>query len=327
MMRAICSTGGSASFSPFIEPSGTLAKPPSTALWPVGNEDLPCTEAMSFGVVIRIALVVGWLALISVHLVRHALPGLGVTERRDFAATLAQQIDRTLTYTVRANDRDLGRCVLSFEREDAGYTLTTLLDLSGLPGMTGLPGMLGNPGAGLGSRLRATAEQRYDDRLRLVGLRGHGDVYGLPLTLDATVDHRGLLGTVNIGGVSRPIAVPELGDSADQGFAFALSLPPGLVVGERFRTTMTDIDWTLVPRRVIAVFSVEARDDVETVAGLHSLLRVSMVHDGTPSGMLWCDDDGTVYRMAMERAAVTMELQSITHASDGRIWPALSVQP
>lgn len=276
---------------------------------------------MSFGVIIRIALVVGWLALVTIHLVRHALPGLGVAERRDFAATLAQQIDRTLVYAVRAQDRDLGRCTLSFEREEAGYRLTTDLDLSGLPGMTGLPGMLGNPGVGSGSRLRATAEQRYDDRLRLVGLRGHGDVYGLALSLTATIDHRGLHGTVDMAGVSRPIEVADLGGAADQGFAFALSLPPGLVVGERFRTTLTDIDWTLVPRRVVAVFTVEAHDEVHTVAGLRSLMRVSMVQDSTPSGTLWCDDHGTVYRMAMERAAVTMDLQSITHASDGRIWP------
>src|SRR5690606_816009 len=116
----------------------------------------------------------------------------------------------------------------------------------------------------------------YDDRLRLVALQGKGDVFGLELAIDATVDHRGLNGTIRMAGVTRPIHIAELGGAADQGFAFALSLPPGLSVGERFRTTVTDIDMALVPRRAVAVFTVEAREELATLAGPLSLLRVAM---------------------------------------------------
>lgn len=290
----------------------------------------------AFGISLRIAVILAWLSVLGLHIMTYALPGFGINERRDLAATMAKQVDRRLVYTVQTSTAKLGECQLAFEREEAGFTLSTRIRLSGLPGMPTLPSMkLGN---GLtsadsangtnstNSALEATAVQTFDDRLRLTGIQGEGEIFGMTATLAGVVDHRGFVGTVAMAGATRELLISEFTDTGNQGFGFAMSLPPGLAPGEQFRTTVMDVDLSMRPRQVVSVFSVSDREPIATPGGELPLLRVEMAKDGELSATLWCDDDGTVYRMALAKTDCTLNLMMIHSKTDGLIWPA-PVQP
>lgn len=274
------------------------------------------------GFVIRIALVLVWLGLLGVHIVRHALPGFLVSERHDLAATLTRQVGRILHYEVRSGSEALGSTSISFETEDAGYRLETTLDLAHLPGLDALklPGLDANGEGGL----RASATQRLNHRLEMTAMVAEGQVLGLDLRLNGSVDDQGLHGVMAINGYEQQLEIPDLERGAGQGFGFALSLPPGLTPGDEFRTTVLDIGMSLKPAHVVAVFTVGAKERIDTADGPLDLLRVAMAKAGEAHATLWCDDDGTVYRSRMARSELSLDLRSIHDRSAGRIWPHFS---
>jgi hypothetical protein len=90
---------------------------------------------MSFANAIRIMLVIGWLALFSSHALHYALPDLGLRDRHDFAAVVDANLERSFTYLLVGDQgggpgHALGSCTLSFERDDHGFLLTTVLRLT-----------------------------------------------------------------------------------------------------------------------------------------------------------------------------------------------------
>lgn len=274
---------------------------------------------MSLGLAIRTALILAWLGLMTVHVVTYALPGILVAERSDLAATLHQQSNRTLTYRVLAGNDDVGSCTIGFETGDAGYRIDTRIDLTRIPG---LPSTITLPGsANLDSGLRASASQHLDHRLMLTAIEAEGDLFGIAMTMTGTVDHQGLHGSIEIGGTTQTLDIPDLGRDAGQGFDLALSLPPGLKTGEEFRTSVIDFGLSLSPQRAVAVFTVEQRERIETADGPLELLHVGMTKGSEPYATLWCDDEGTVYRSRLARSGVSLELSAIHDRRAGRIWP------
>src|ERR1043165_5858878 len=136
------------------------------------------------GLAIRCCVVAAWLALFGVHVWRFVLPGIGLNERHDLGAGLAQQVDRTLTYDIvhpgtdRAGRR-LGGSELTVVREDAGFRCDLRFELDRLPGATSRSGPM----------LRIAASERLAKPTRLPGLSAVGEVMGLALDAQATVDH------------------------------------------------------------------------------------------------------------------------------------------
>lgn len=287
------------------------------------------------GTAIRIAIIVAWLALIGQQIVHHALPGLGLVERRDVAAAVGAQLDRTLTYEIRqraapgaAEDgRRVGSARMTFQRDEGYFRLDTRLELELLPLAGG--GVAATLAPGLGSMLaamrpvlRVQASQRLDDRLRLVAVEAEGDLGGIHGAVAGTVDHRGLTGTWRLRGDSGVFALPEVGRDGNQSLDFALTLPPNLQPGERWRSSVLDVDTaSLTPRSAVAVFTAEARETIATRAGPTELVRVRMEADGRPRATYWCDARGTVYRGEFAGYAVVFALERVQELPATTLWP------
>jgi len=276
---------------------------------------------VAIGTFIRASVVVAWCAIASVHFVRYALPGLGVSERRDLGATLTAQMDRTLMYRVVVGDQDFGRCRLAFNREEAGYLVSFAIDLTSLPFpqfLTAATDLRTTEGS-----IHLSIQQRYNDRVRLTAVTADGQAFGIPLRANATADARGLHGTVTIQENEHPFHLPAA-SSDDQQCTLTPTLPPGLKPGDQFRTTMMTVGLTLTPQRVVAVYAVQAPEMIVTAQGMLALMQVEMTSNGKAAGTLWCDATGTIYRLATLSPAVTLELLSITHASEGQIFPRVA---
>ena len=267
------------------------------------------------GLAIRCCLIAAWLALLGLHLWRFVLPGLGVVERHDLGAALAQQIDRALTYELlSASGKRLGSSELSVVRDDGGFRCDLRLELTGLPGI--------NLGQGAPTQvIRLIASEKLDDRFRLTSLTAEGEVMGLSLEVQATVGHQGLSGTLRLAGKERPFALAGFDRQNSAAMDFGVTLPPGLEPGDRFKTTMLDLDLSLTPREKEAVFSVEQREMIATRGGPLELLKVLVSSDGRHRSTYWCDSTGTVYRAELGSRTLAMELVRV-RALPGRVlWP------
>lgn len=276
---------------------------------------------MAIGTFIRASVVVAWCAIASIHFVRYALPGLGISERRDLGATLTAQMDRTLVYNVLVGEQEYGHCRLSFNREEAGYLVHFAADLTALPlseFLTRIPGLRTTEGS-----IHLNVQQRYDDRVRLTAVTADGQAFGIPLRANAVADASGLNGTVTIQENEHPFHLPATSGD-DQSFALTPTLPPGLKPGDQFRTTMMTMGLTMTPQRVVAVYMVQAPEMIATAQGMLELMRVEMSSNGKAAGTLWCDTTGTIYRLATLSPAITLELLSITHASEGQLFPLVA---
>lgn len=267
------------------------------------------------GLVIRCCLIAIWLALLGLHLWRFALPGLGVVERHDLGSALAQQIDRALTYDLlNASGKRLGGSELSVVREDAGFRCDLRLELTGLPGI--------NLGQGTSAQvIRLAASEKLDDRFRLTALTAEGEVMGLSVAVEAIVDHRGLSGTLSLAGKEQPFALAGFDRQNGAAMDFGVTLPPGLEPGDRFKTTLLDLDLSLTPREKEAVFSVERREMLATRGGPLELLKVLVSSDGRHRSTYWCDRTGTVYRAELGNRTLAMELVRVRQLPGQVVWP------
>ncbi|HYE03880.1 MAG TPA: hypothetical protein VEL07_00045 [Planctomycetota bacterium] len=288
---------------------------------------------MRIGLIIRCALIAGWLGLFGWHVVRHAAPTLGLVERHDLGAVLSVQLDRVLTYRLRQNRdsrRSLGECTVWFSRDDTRFRIDHRLILGDL-------GVL-IPGAG-GGRAHPVVAGRdidlaldliYDDRFRLVEVEGHATLLrpmAIDVTFSGTVDHRGLDLGYDLGddGGEQRILIADIGRDSGHAAFLVPTLPPGLEVGDRHGVPLID------PQRLIAsggasarsrgVMRAVVREDVATAAGPLRLLRVVFEVDGKHQSTAWCDAEGTVYRATIEALPIVAELTGIrVHGADA-IWP------
>ena len=198
---------------------------------------------MTLGALVRLAVVCGWLALFTSHVLRHALPGLGLRERRDLGAILGANGNQEFTYRVRSGGADgaaghpIGTCRLALGAEAEAFVLSSRLaidDLTLLPGLAGLAGRLPQHGR-RGALLEA--REHFDQRLRLQSVDVDAAFGDLVFTASGVVDGRGLAGTWTFAhGAPTPFLFPALRGDENQGLGVVIALPPDLQPGERFTT-------------------------------------------------------------------------------------------
>jgi hypothetical protein len=283
---------------------------------------------MSFGAVIRIMIVVGWATLFIGHIVKHAAPGLGLTERNAFATALATNLGRTYVYTVQrqttAKPQRIGECSRSFQRNENGFELETILHLDDL-GMLAPPGIIAlfpSLSDKSSRQLHVRMTEYLNAERQLIRLEGSGKLFGLEAQGEGDVTAAGLTGSYRIdGGTPTPFSRSEITSTVSNGNDFAVTLPPGLIPGDRFTSRMVSPDiskFTL--SAATAVYTVEPKEVITTTTGKSSLLRVSMQVENRPVATLWCDDSGTVYR-SHQQDGMELMLTSIRENGGGIIWP------
>lgn len=279
---------------------------------------------MGLGTVIRLAVVVGWLALFVPHIVRHAAPGLGLSARDNAGGMLAANLGKEYLYDlIRTTGGRLGNCRLSFQQIEQGFELETELRLDDLGKLA--------PGLGLLPQLReaSTREVRVqlnevlDADQRLLSLSANGRAFGMELLADGTIGPDGLRGTYTLDEHAPvPYHLAEIGADAGQGSDLALNLPPGLQPGDQFTTRLLSPDYARMRLSAsTAVFNVLAHEPVSTIAGPRALMKVEMQVDARTVSHLWCDDTGTVYRSRQLDGGMELRLMQIREVGGRILWP------
>jgi hypothetical protein len=288
---------------------------------------------MTLGNLIRLAVVIGWLALFIPQVVSHAAPGLGLTSRGGANGMLAANLGKQYSYAlVRANGNvRLGTCSLRFERSDdeQGFKLETNLRLDDL-------GMLA-PGLSLLPLLREASSrvvdlllvEHLDEKQHLKSLAANGRALGLELVADGKIGADGLRGTYALGeAAASPYHLPEIGKDAGQGSDLALNLPPGLEPGDRFTTRLLSPDYANMKlSATTAVFTALQLESVSTAAGPLPLLKVEMQVDARVISHLWCDANGTVYRSRQQDGGMELRLTKTQEIGGEILWPERSTTP
>lgn len=279
---------------------------------------------MGFGTVIRLAIVIGWLALLVPHIVRHAVPGLGLNARDNASGMLAKNLGKEYLYDlIRSTGGRLGTCRLSFQKNEQGFELETQLRLDDLaklaPGLKLLP-QLREANA---REVRLQLTEQLDSNQRLLSLKADGRALGAELVADGKVGSDGLRGTYTLGeNAPMPYHLPDIGADAGQGSDLALNLPPGLEAGEQFTTRLLSPDYAQMRLSAkTAVFTALGHESVSTVAGARALLKVEMQVDARVMSHLWCDDNGTVYRSRQQDGGMELRLMQIREVGGKILWP------
>lgn len=279
---------------------------------------------MGLGTVIRVAVVVGWLALFVPHVVRHVAPGLGLSARDDAGGMLAVNLGKEYHYDlVRSTGGRVGTCRLSFQRQEQGFKLETELQVDDLGKLA--------PGLGLLPQLREAASRMVrlqltellDSDKHLTSLTANGRAFGMELLADGKIAADGLRGSYTLDeNQPTPYHLPEIGADAGQGSDLALNLPPGLEPGDQFTTRLLSPDYTRMRlSATTAVFTALAHESLSTIAGPRALLKVEMQVDARVVSHLWCDDNGTVYRSRQQDGGMELRLRQINEVGGDILWP------
>jgi len=292
---------------------------------------MPAERMMNLGNLIRLAVVLGWLALFIPQVVRHAAPGLGLDRRAGSSGMLAANLGKEYIYDlVRANGNvRLGTCRLGFEREEQGFKLETELHLDDLGKLA--------PGLSLLPQLREASArdihllliELLDEQQHLKSLTASGRAFGLELKAQGKIDTDGLRGTYTLGDASASsYHLPEIGTDAGQGSDLALNLPPGLEPGQRFTTRLLSPDYANMKLSAsTAVFTALQRETVLTANGPRGLLKVEMQADARVVSYLWCDANGTVYRSRQQDGGLELRLTQIRVVGGDILWPQVTAIP
>jgi hypothetical protein len=286
---------------------------------------------MTLGNFIRLAVVIGWLALFIPHVVRHAAPGLGLNSRDAANGMLAANLGKEYAYElVRANGNvRLGTCSLAFVREEQGYQLETNLQLDDLgklaPGIALLPQLRESSAR----NVRLKLDEQLDEQQHLISIKGSGRAFGLDFDASGEIGADGMRGTYTLGGAApAPFHLPEIGKDAGQGSDLALNLPPGLKPGDRFTTRLLSPDYANMKlSATTAVFTALQHESVPTANGPLGLLKVEMQVDSRVISHLWCDANGTVYRSRQQDGGMELLLTRIQAIGGEILWPQRSTTP
>lgn len=286
---------------------------------------------MNLGNALRICIVAGWLALFGSHALHYALPDLGLQERRDFSAVVAANLDHRFAYRIMQENRgqaprQVGSCTLDFTRNDADYTLLTVIDYSDSPFAPVLAALLPARAAPRNQRIELRIAETLDDRLRLIALSADAAIHGHQFSAHGAVGSDGLTGTWQFdGGAPTRFVRPEITHEASQGLEGPICLPPGLAPGDRFSSRMSEPDLVnFTTQRKIAVFTVRDRETIVTLHGSLELLHVDLELDGRPHSTWWCDQAGTVYRSSQHGSGLELLLDRKSSSDGTVLWPAAS---
>ena len=279
---------------------------------------------MGIGTVIRLAIVIGWLALFVPHIVRHAVPGLGLHARDNAGGMLAKNLGKEYLYDlIRSTGGRLGTCRLSFEQIEQGFELETELRLDDLGKLAPGLGLLPQLREASSREVRLQLTELLDTNQRLLSLTARGRALGMDLTADGKIGTDGLRGTYTLDeNPPMPYHLPEIGTDAGQGSDLALNLPPGLEPEEQFTTRLLSPDYMKMRLSAkTAVFTALGHESVSTVAGSRALLKVEMQVDARVTSHLWCDDNGTVYRSRQQDGGMELRLMQIREVGGKILWP------
>lgn len=278
----------------------------------------------ALGALVRIAVVIAWLALFIPHVVRHAAPGLGIGARDNLGGMIAANLGKEYRYDlIRATGGRLGTTRLSFERNELGFKLETELWLEDLgklaPGLALLPRLQ----EAEARDVRVTLSEQLDEARKLSGLTASGRAFGMELNAEGRVTADGLRGTYTFAdSPATPYHLPEIGADAGQGNDLALNLPPGLEPGDRFTTRLLSPDYTKMKlTATTAVFIAMQHESIPTAAGALALLKVEMQVDARVVSHLWCDTTGTVYRSRQHDGGMELRLTRINEVGGKILWP------
>jgi hypothetical protein len=280
---------------------------------------------MNIGNFIRLVFVIAWLALFIPHVVHHAAPGLGLSQRGNAATMLSVNLGKEFLYDlvrIGAPGR-LGTCRMSFLRVENGFESETELRISDLgnlaPGLSLLPHMREQNIRAV--RLQLT--ELLDAQQHLLSLTANGSAFGMQLTAEGTIEADGLHGTYTLANDGPiPFHLPEIGQDAGQGSDLAMNLPPGLEPGDRFTTRLLTPDFARMKLGATsAIFSAIAQEKCFTVAGERDLLKVEMHVDARLMSTLWCDENGVVYRSRQQNGSMEMRLNQIRATGGDILWP------
>jgi hypothetical protein len=288
---------------------------------------------MNVGAMIRFIIVAGWASFFIFHIVKHAAPGLGLTERNAFATALAANLGRSYVYNLQrtstAKLQRIGECTMSFQRNENGFELETIIHLEDVallaPGISLIPSLSEKSSR----QMHVSMTELLDTKHRLVGLKGSGNILGLEATGEGIVTEAGFTGTYSLNdGAPTAFSRPDIKSDVSNGNDFAVTLPPGLVPGDRFTSRMVSPDFTsLQLNAVTAIYTVEPHESITTVAGHLSLLRVTMQVDNRTVATLWCDHNGTVFR-SRQQDGMELALTTIREIGGKILWPrAFSFAP
>ena len=292
---------------------------------------------MTSGIIVRLALVIGWLGLFIPHVIHHAAPGFGLTKRGSPAATssvLSVNVGREFLFDLTRKNMvgRLGTCRMSFLRVEQGFELETELRIDDLnhlaPGLALLPLLSQKPQMPQLQEqqtrtVRLQLTELIDAQQRLLSLTANGSAFGMQLAVEGIVKTDGLHGTYTLANDGPiPFHLPEVGADAGQGSDLVLNLPPGLVPGDRFSTRLLTPDFAkLKLGATTAVFSAIAEETCATAAGERTLLKVEMHVDARLMSLLWCDHDGIVYRSQPQNGGLELRLQQIRMVGGDILWP------
>ncbi len=288
---------------------------------------------MRFGTLLRFLFVAGWAVFLSIHITHHAAPGLGLTERNAFSTALAKNLGRTYVYHLQRSSTNapqkIGECTTSYLRTENGFELETTLHVDDLgvlaPSLNLLPALRNASSRQMHLRLtEVLSNERF-----LIGLRGSGNLLGLEAEGDGLVNDTGLHGTYILeDGAPTPFHVPTITSAAANGNDFAVTLPPGLQIGDRFTSQLLSPDITALKLKTItAIYTVLPKETLTTVAGQLSVFRVQMEVDNRKVATLWCDDQGTVF-LSRQKDGMELSLATIREIGGNILWPpALVTKP
>jgi hypothetical protein len=280
------------------------------------------------GLLLRLCILLAWVALTGTHIARHVLPDLGLVPTSDPRSTLAGRIGKVQHYNllwkptaVSAAER-VGACELSAVADDIGLRLETELDISNTRFVPGGRLLRRAIGGRMQDGIRLRMAELLDAGLRLRGIEVSGQVFGIPFEAEGPVDHRGLDLKWKAASTQGAILLAEVRPERVAGGDLTAGLPPGLKVGGRFTTRISTLDpvrLRLATRE--AVFNVLGRTSQRTAAGAKDLLEVEMQLDGRRFALLWCDEAGTVYRQELTDLGLALELRRITDTAGAELWP------
>lgn len=279
---------------------------------------------MGLGTVIRLAVVVGWLALFVPHIVRHAAPGLGLSARDNAGGVLAANLGKEYLYDlIRSSGGRVGNCRLSFRQLEQGYELETEVRLDDLGKIAPGLGLLPQLREATSREIRLQLTELLDANQRLQSLTASGRALGMELLADGKIGADGLRGTYTLDeNPANPYHLPDIGADAGQGSDLALNLPPGLEPGDRFTTRLLSPDYTQMRLTArTAVFTAVEHESLSTIAGPRALLKVEMQVDARVVSLLWCDGNGTVYRSRQQDGGMELRLMQIREVGGKILWP------
>jgi hypothetical protein len=273
---------------------------------------------------IRAAIIALWLTLLGAHIAGR-MDAKGA-ERDDLEARAGSRLDYLLMLHDHDRDRKVGTVsMICVRHADANtWDLTTVGRLTDLGVIPDLGQVLRSrlQSIGAGDDLSLDLHETFGPDRRLTALDVGLNVGTNVIHASGLCDQTGMHGAWDLNGIpAKSFAFTTPASGTCQGFMLVASMPAGLRPGMQFSYDLLGTDTAVVqPTLNRTVFTVHEFEDVDTEAGVMSLMHVEMRADGAPTEDIWCDGTGIVYRQRFAQAGLALELHAAVLPGSQR-WP------